>query len=356
MALIRISPFVRPAAAVLGLLTLAAVNLVAQPASANPASTPGAPAGSAAHRSSGYVALGDSYAAGEGLAPFVTGTEGIGGCHRSAEQSYPAVLADSGKRSFDRLVSVACSGALTADLVVARAGSMRPPQLAALDARTETVTVTIGGNDTGFGVIFEDCVYSPDPTLQAALRGHGPGCETRNDTGVSMRIAALSGNPSAPAVPGVVPLPVLLAQIEARSPRATIYLTGYPLMFGTRTTDVAGCRVSSAAPLYVAGSDARWIRSKATELNATIRSAAAGARSSGVDVRYVDVAKTFRGHNLCDRKTPWLNGVVLASTAPPQLSPATFHPTARGQRAYAKAVLKTADHRQRWPYRIQPRP
>jgi lysophospholipase L1-like esterase len=354
MALIRISRFVGPAAAVLGLLTLAAASLVAQPASARPGSPahPGPPA----HRSSGYVALGDSYAAGEGLAPFVSGTEGPGGCHRSAEQSYPTLLADSGRRRFDRLVSVACSGAVTADLVVARAGSTRPPQLAALDARTETVTVTIGGNDTGFGVIFGDCVYSPEPTLQAALPGDGPGCETRNDTEVSTRIAALSGDPAAPAVPGIVPLPVLLAQIDARSPRATIYLTGYPSMFGTRTTDVAGCRVSTVAPLYVAGSDAAWIRSKATELNATIRSAAAAARASGVNVRYVDVAKSFRGHNLCDFKTPWLNGVVLASTAPPQLSAATFHPTARGQRAYARAVLKTADQRQRASYGIQPRP
>ena len=29
--------------------------------------------------------------------PFVSGTEGPGGCHRSAEQSYPALLADSGQ-------------------------------------------------------------------------------------------------------------------------------------------------------------------------------------------------------------------------------------------------------------------
>jgi lysophospholipase L1-like esterase len=354
MAVTRISLFVRPAAAVLGLLTLAAASLVVAPASAHP----GSPAlhRSPAHAGSGYVALGDSYAAGEGLAPFVAGTEGPGGCHRSAKQSYPAVLAGTGQRSFARPVSVACSGAVTADLVTTRAGSARPPQIAALDPRTETVTVTIGGNDTGFGLIFGDCVYSPDSTLQAALPGDGPGCETRDDTEVSTRIAALSGAPDAPSVPGIVPLPVLLAQIDAVSPRATIYLTGYPSMFGTRTSNAAGCRVSSVAPLYVARSDAAWIRSKATELNATIRSAAATARTRGVDVRFVDVAKSFRGHNLCDRKTPWLNGVVLASTAPPELSPATFHPTARGQRAYAKAVLKTADHRHRWSHGIQPRP
>jgi lysophospholipase L1-like esterase len=350
MTLTRISSFGRPMAALLGVLTLAAASLVAQPASAHPGSA--SQAGSSVHQGSGYVALGDSYAAGEGLTPFVSGTEGPGGCHRSAEESYPAVLADSGQRSFARLRSVACSGAVTADLVTTRPGSARPPQLAALDARTKTVTVTIGGNDTGFGLIFGDCVYSPDPILQAGLAG--PGCAARNDTDVTKRIVALSGDPGAPAVSDIVPLPVLLAQIDALSPRATIYLTGYPSMFGKKTTDAAGCRVSSVAPLYVAGSDAAWIRSKATELNATIRSAATAARATGIDVRYADVAKSFRGHNLCDRKASWLNGVVLTSTAPPQLSQATFHPTARGQRAYAKAVLKAADVRQHWSSGIRP--
>ena len=134
----------------------------------------------------------------------------------------------------------------------------------------------------------------------------------------------------------------MLTQIDAAAPRATIYLTGYPSVFGTKTTDAYGCRVDAAAPLYVSAGDSRWIRSKAADLNAAIRSAAVRARRAGVDVHYVDAARAFRGHNLCDRKSPWLNGVVLASASPPQLSTATFHPTARGQQAYASAVLETA--------------
>lgn len=319
----------------IGLLVavIAVATLLVQPADAH--------SGPAKPRLSGYVALGDSYASGEGLTPFEPGTEGAGECHRSATQSYPELLARSSHRQFRKLDSVACSGAITADLVATRPGTTRPAQLTALNARTKTITLTVGGNDAGFSVIFGDCVYSPDPALAAALPGR-PGCGDRNDALVSTRIAALAGGRRAPVVSGVLPLPTALKQIDAVAPRATIYLTGYPSMFGKRIHQAAGCRVSDQAPLYVATKDAAWIRAKAAELNSAIRSAAVRARRQGVDVRYVDVASAFSKHNLCDKRSPWINGVLLTSLNPPQLSAATFHPTARGQQAYAKAVSRRA--------------
>lgn len=42
------------------------------------------------------MALGDSYAAGEGLAPY---EEGSGACDRSATQSYPEILRADNDRS-----------------------------------------------------------------------------------------------------------------------------------------------------------------------------------------------------------------------------------------------------------------
>ncbi len=315
----------------LGLALLAFVGL--SPAEAHPRP----PVGGAA-----YVALGDSYASGEGLPPFVPGTDSADGCHRSESRSYPALLARSGRRAFAPATSVACSGAVTADLLATTPGSSEPPQIGALSASTRTVTVTIGGNDAGFGVVIGDCVYSPVPAVQAGLSG-SPGCRDRDDLAVSTRIAALAGGAGAPIVPGVVPLPTLLAQIQAAAPRATIYLTGYPRLLGRQVTDAAGCRVSEVAPLYITGPDARWIHTKAGELNRAISGAAKRARAAGVDVRYVDVAAAMRGHNVCDRKAAWVNGIVLTATdpsQPPRLSAASFHPTARGQRAYADAVLQ----------------
>jgi hypothetical protein len=324
----------RSTAVLLAALTVAAATLLVEPAAAHPRPP--------AHLTSGYVALGDSYAAGEGLPPFVPGTEGTEQCHRSATQSYPALLASSDRRRFDRLTFVACSGAITADLVATRPGTTRAPQLAALSSRTETVTLTVGGNDAGFGLILNDCVYSPDPGLSAALEGR-PDCATRNDALVSARIAALAGGPGAPTVPGVYPLPAALAQIAAAAPRARIYLTGYPLIFGSEIDDPLGCQVRGQAPLFVTEPDAAWIRSKASDLNAAIRSSATAARrAAGIDVRYIDTARSFRGHHLCDKRSPWLNGALLSSLNPPLLADATFHPTAAGQRAYARSISAKA--------------
>ena len=316
----------RSAVLLASLAVVASAVLLAPPAQAHPKS-PGH------HKVSGYVALGDSYASGEGLAPFEEGTDGPGQCHRSASQSYPTRLTDSRKRAFDDLTSVACSGAIIADLVTTRPNTTRAPQLAALSRKTETVTLTVGGNDAGFSLILGDCVYTPPAASDR------PSCASRNDQLVSTRIAALAGGRDAPTVPGVYPLPDALRAVAAAAPRAKIYVTGYPKIFGTKITNPYGCQVSDQAPLFVSGSDAAWIRSKAKQLNTGIASAVANARRAGVNAHYVNVARNFRGHNLCDKKSPWLNGVVLNPTNPPSFSLASFHPTARGQHAFSHAVL-----------------
>lgn len=318
------------------LTVVGATVLLRQPAQAHPK-----PPGHHNHKVSGYVALGDSYASGEGLTPFEEGTDGPGDCHRSADQSYPVRLTDSRRRAFDDFASVACSGAIIADLVATRPNTTRAPQLAALNSKTETVTLSIGGNDAGFRVIFGDCVYTPSAELAPVVPG-SPGCAARDDLLVSTRIAALAGGRDAPVVPGVYPLPDALRTIAAVAPRAKIYVTGYPKIFGTKITNPLGCQVNAQAPLFVTASDAAWIRSKARQLNKGIASAVTKARHAGVNAQYVDVTGTFRGHNLCDRKSPWLNGVVLNPTNPPSFSLASFHPTARGQHAFADSVLATS--------------
>ena len=88
--------------------------------------------------------------------------------------------------------------------------------------------------------------------------------------------------------------------------------------------------------------------SKADGLNAALRSGVARARSLGVRATYVDVADAFTSHNVCGSGTPWLNGLLVAPTTPPSLDPASFHPNARGQRAYATAVAAAIrEHRPR---------
>ena len=150
------------AALSLGVTTMA----VAQPAEAKPDRH--SPA-----QVSRYVALGDSYASGEGLAPYENGTDSppTNSCHRSRSQSYPELLEASTFRPFQNLTSVACSGAGTAALfadVPDRADE--PAQLAAVTPDTTTVTMSIGGNDAGFAQVLAGCIYSPSPDLTVPCR------------------------------------------------------------------------------------------------------------------------------------------------------------------------------------------
>ncbi len=326
--------------------TLVALGLVA--ASATLATGPAQAAGTSTRTSTAspgrYVALGDSYASGEGLPPYEAGTNtATNHCHRSADQSYSELLTSVPLLpDFRGLHSVACSGATTGDLFFANPRQAdEPPQLDALGKQTRTVTLTIGGNDLGFASILGSCVYSPvnTPEVQAAVRGR-PGCRARLTTTVNARLADLgSGLPSAYA--GTVPLPALLAAVREKAPNAQIIVTGYPRLFGTVPTDASGCRVGSlgSIPLALTSDDVAFFRAKADALNNLLRATVAAQRARGdADVQYVGVTRLYQGHLLCDTGSPWIRGFVPTTTPPVTASSASFHPNARGQQAYAVAV------------------
>lgn len=93
-----------------------------------------------------YVAMGDSYASGEGLDPFESGS---GDCHRSP-RAHPRLVTLPGEAApiasdADPLISfesAACSGADIDDLANF--------QISALGSDTDLLTISIGGNDAGF--------------------------------------------------------------------------------------------------------------------------------------------------------------------------------------------------------------
>ena len=311
------------------------LGLLADPAEARPTTRAAA---------TGYVALGDSFASGEGLSPYERGTDAAtNSCHRSARQSYPERLEHGSIRRFNHLTSVACSGATTAALFFNLADrSNERAQLKALSTRTRTVTVTIGGNDVGFASVLADCTYTPvtDPVLQRLIPGR-PGCEQRQAAGVQQAIARLGGAPVPDLKRPTVPLIAILSSIHALAPRAKIYLTGYPPLFGPTFASPFGCQVAavSGVPLFISGPDAQWISRSTTQLNTTIKASAGLARRIGLPVTYVDVSARFAGHAVCDTGTAWINPLLVTTDGTSlQLNPASFHPTARGQRAYADAV------------------
>jgi lysophospholipase L1-like esterase len=89
-----------------------------------------------------YVALGDSYSSGTGTRDYSLNS----GCQRGP-YAYPALI--KADRPGTNLTFVACSGATTGDVLA--------NQVPSLNASTNVVTITIGGNDAGFSSVITAC-------------------------------------------------------------------------------------------------------------------------------------------------------------------------------------------------------
>ncbi len=251
-----------------------------------------------------YVALGDSYAAGP-LIPLQTGLPP--GCLRS-NRNYPALVATAASAS--EFTDVSCSAATTDDLLAPQATTLgtNPPQLDALAADTEGVTLSIGGNDIGFGEIISECsTRSPREPL-------GSACEdfyTADGDEVAARI-----DETAPKIAAA------LDEIESRSPDARVLLVGYPAILPDTGP---GC--FPVVP-FSAG-DVAFLRETEKALNAML---AEQATAAGVE--YVDTYTPFIGHDVCTLPgTKWIEGVVPTAPAAP------VHPNSLGMLAMAQAVL-----------------
>jgi lysophospholipase L1-like esterase len=240
-----------------------------------------------------YAALGDSYAAGEGLPPF---EPDAGACHRSPS-AYPRVVAAEEGATLD---FAACSGATVDDMLA-------NGQLTSVDPASDLVTVTVGGNDVGFANVVGACAADTEP------------CR-RLDAGVEAALGQLG--PS---------LERAYRRIKARAPAARVVVVGYPQVVpDPAKVDLDGCPAVGTilAGRRITADDARWLREKGARLSDVVATA---ARSAGAS--YVDVAADFAGHEPCTAD-PWLTGVVLNDLK------ASFHPTVAGQAELARLVTK----------------
>ena len=247
-----------------------------------------------------YVAMGDSFTAGPLISNQLPDPPG---CWRS-DHNYPHLVAAAlGATLRDR----SCSGARTRDLQAPQAvlGGPNPPQLDALDAGVDVITVQIGGNDIGFAEILARCF---------ALLPLGSPCTDFYTSGgvdeISRRIAA-----AAPKVRAV------LAEASQRSPQARVFVLGYPSILPEVQP---GCW-----PLLpIAPGDAPYLREKHKELNVMLASEAATAGAT-----YVDVYTPSVGHDACE-----LPGVRWVEPAIPLSPAAPVHPNAVGMEGMAVAV------------------
>lgn len=275
-----------------------------------------------------YVAMGDSFSSGEGVEPYLYGTaeEGINECHRS-EHAYPLLLEQNSSLNLDLRSFVACSGAVTANIMVSSQWNEQN-QIGALTENTDVVTITIGGNDVLFSEVLEKCVKAP------SFDGWGCSQDTSLIDEIDNRMGALAGTSN---ITGVHSIFSVISAISAQSPSAQILVGGYPRLFGGDISDYtnnleapggAACLIGIEG-ITISYSDAQWLNDMADELNQVISNAVTQSKIGGINAEFVPA--NFTNNGWCDRGVVYLNPVYIDSYTPIKSNPGSMHPNYQGQ-------------------------
>jgi lysophospholipase L1-like esterase len=231
-----------------------------------------------------YVALGDSYAAGQG------GGDYLNRCKQTAG-GYPALL--DALEQLHLRANPSCTGATTFDVI--------NTQVSALNTGTRLVTLTAGAPDLGVGAIAAACV--PQPTSQAC---------TDAIANAQLLLAPLPGGSNRLAGR----LTEVYNAVAAAAPRALILVTGYPYLFETPPQGSP----NEAIILQINQATAALNQTIATTVEA------AAKPPSGVNIKYVDVTAAFDDHGIG-------GSLALFINVPPH--PDAYHPNVDGYKAYA---------------------
>lgn len=257
--------------------------------------------GTTAARAANYVALGDSYAAG----PLIPKPLLPLGCLKSSN-NYPHLAAPGIGLT---LRDATCSGAETEDMTQPQnvdPDGPNPPQFDRLDAGTEVVSLTIGGNDMGFLEVAESCI-TVNPFSHPCLDKYNAGGTDQ----LSARIEA-----TAPEVAAVI------QGIRARAPVADIYVVNYPAIF---PESGYGCWPR----MPIGFQDVPYLRATQKRLNQMLADQAAANGATLVNWYEASI-----GHDACKgSSTRWVEPLIPGSLAAP------IHPNKRGMIGGANALL-----------------
>ena len=239
-----------------------------------------------------YVAIGDSFTAGPGLAKL---RDDAVFCLRS-DHNWPSLLARSLKTT--SFADVSCAGATTRDVLQHGSGpGAERPQLAAVKPDTDLVTVGIGGND---GNLFASLI-------SACTGGQGACAPFSRDTAPTILRETVAN------------IAAVLEDVRAKAPKATVLLVGY-----LRIAPDSG----SCPTIGVSAPDAAAVAEAEKALDGALADAAREA-----DVPYVSMRKASRGHDACAGAEAWTNGADVADD-----DGVAFHPRVAGMQAVARAV------------------
>jgi lysophospholipase L1-like esterase len=248
-----------------------------------------------------YVALGDSYSAASGNLPPDPTASPL--CLRSTV-NYPHLIATA---TGARLTDVTCGGADTSDYATAQYQGV-PPQLDALSASTQLVTMTIGGNDSN--VFIDSIVECGIAGVSTAGQGHP--CKDQYGSSFSDTIRTTT-------YPSLVQA---LKAVRAHAPKARVAILSYPWIL----PKTVGC----FDKMPVATGDVPYLRGVQATLNDAVKRAAAAT-----GVTYVDLNTVSEGHDACQASgVRWIEPVLQGT------NPVIVHPNPLGESRMAAQTEK----------------
>lgn len=313
-----------------------------------------------------YVAMGDSFSSGEGNPPFLPGTNSppLPGtpdiCHRSYV-AYSQVLQAKDPQNAapipDDADFVACQGAKIQALFHYNVDNpSEPPQVDRLNVGAVEstgqpggpvglITLSIGGNDVGFGPIIQHCLWA---NLFASS------CNASEQHALDVNLHWIDGTypgnaPAGPSCgytcdatkkcpPGSGCNPENLVQVYQTlrylAPHARILVLGYPQEF--RLNNSPSCKGISRA-------DQKWANTNLTDaLNKVIQ---ANIQAANAGIEYVNAVPYFLHHEQeCNVGDPQSGFNGLLNLGLGLDYEGYFHPSKFGHTLLAQAILDKLSH------------
>jgi hypothetical protein len=256
-----------------------------------------------------YVALGDSYSAGEGAGAgryfqrqetYYRCTRNLGGiilgpvyssqplrgyncspftvgydvaCHR-APTAWSFGLAVKSPEIIDSVENAACTGATISKNLLYQSKDNEQPQVARLKQLNtakpvDLVTFTIGGNDVGFPDIGRACFVGNGPLY--SCRGAEKGVQTKLDK---------------------LDLAEPIRKLHQAAPGALIAYVSYPQVVPNNDAAVTKCR-------WLDGPERASLRSVVGKINLAEYNAVQKAKGEGINAVFVDISDALAGHEIC---------------------------------------------------------
>jgi lysophospholipase L1-like esterase len=298
-----------------------------------------------------YIGLGDSYTSGEGAFDYIAGTDTTTNrCHQSSV-AYPALLTRD-LFSANGGHSVACSGAVINDIgstdaryrgQIASGPSYQElqtdhlPLLKSVETnfmpgyiaqhrfiqknQPRVVTVSVGGNDIGFGKILEACVA---PKLTLARTGNT--CFNTYEDRLELESLINKMNKK---------WKILFEQLALETPLGKVFVVGYP--------DVVSETGKCAQNVHLNDEERLFTREVVAKLNSVISKTASEA-----GVQFVDISQALVGHRLCEAKdyNTAMNGLTAGKDAGlfgiGVLGGESYHPNSLGHQLIEQEILRVS--------------